>query len=74
MSIRSLYARLARIEAQRDNRTYQAAWDAACQEHGWPQIDVRNARCIEDLLIALQEYIRGGPPSLATAEHIGQAR
>lgn len=26
MNIRSLSVRLARIEAQRDNRTYQAAW------------------------------------------------
>ena len=55
MSIRSLSVRLARIEAQRDNRTYQAAWDAACQEHGWLRIDVGDARCIEDLLQALHD-------------------
>ena len=55
MSIRTLSARLSRIEAQRDNRTYQAAWDAACQEHGWPRIDVGDARCIEDLLVALHD-------------------
>ena len=55
MSIRSLSARLARIEAQRDNRAYQSAWDAACQEHGWPRVDVGDARCIEDLLLALRD-------------------
>ena len=54
MSIRSLSARLSRIEAQRDNRTYQAAWDVACRQLGWTPIDVGNARCIEDLLLALQ--------------------
>lgn len=49
MSIRTLSARLARIAAQRDNRAYQAAWDDACQLHGWPRVDVGTARRIEDL-------------------------
>ena len=65
MSIRTLSARLARIEAQRDNRTYQAAWDVACQEHGWPPIDVGAAKCIEDLLLALHEDSRGRPHQCA---------
>ena len=55
MSIRSLSARLSRIEAQRNNRRFQAAWDAACRELGWTPIDVGTARCIEDLLMALQD-------------------
>ena len=64
MSIRSLSARLARIEAQWDNRRFQAAWDAACQEHGWPQIDVGDARCIEDLLLALHDPATTESPAL----------
>lgn len=55
MNIRSLSVRLARIEAQRDNRRFQAAWDAACQLHGWPRVDVGTARRIEDLLMALHD-------------------
>ena len=54
-SIRTLSARLARIEAQRDNRRYQSAWDAASQQLGWPRVDVGDARCIEDLLLALHD-------------------
>lgn len=65
MSIRSLSVRLARIEAQRDNRAYQSAWDAACQLHGWPRVDVGNARCIEDLLLELQEDSLSHSQSLA---------
>lgn len=67
MSIRSLSSRLARIEAQRDNRTYQAAWDAACRQLGWTPIDVGDARCIEDLLLNLQEDDIDHPPSLGTS-------
>ena len=55
ITIRSLSVRLARIEAQRDNRSYQAAWDAACRQLGWTPIDVGDARCIEDLLMALHD-------------------
>jgi hypothetical protein len=55
MTIRSLSSRLARIEAQRDNRRFQSGWDALCQEQGWPRIDVSAAQCIEDLLLGLQE-------------------
>lgn len=64
MSIRSLSTRLARIEAQRDNRTYQAAWDAACQQLGWTPIDVGDARCIEDLLMALHDPATSESPAL----------
>jgi hypothetical protein len=64
MNIRNLSVRLARIEAKRDNRTYQAAWDAACQEHGWPRIDVGDARCIEDLLKALNDPAETESPVL----------
>lgn len=64
MTIRSLLVRLSRIEAQRDNRTYQAAWDAACRQLGWTPIDVGNARCIEDLLVALHGPAATKSPAL----------
>lgn len=54
MNIRSLSVRLARIEAQWDNRPFQAGRDAACRQLGWDPIDVGDARCIEDLLMALE--------------------
>ena len=55
MNIRSLSVRLARIEAQRDNRRFQAGWDTTCRQLGWDPIDVGTARCIEDLLMALHD-------------------
>lgn len=55
MTIRSLSVRLTRIEAQRDNRRFQAGWDTTCRQLGWTPIDVGDARCIEDLLLALHD-------------------
>ena len=77
MSIRSLSVRLSRIEAQRDNSRYQAAWDAACQLHGWPRVDVGTARCIEDLLMALQQEtgsdaVQHRPDHSSMANQIGR--
>lgn len=63
MNLKTLASRLARIEGQRNNRRYQAAWDEFCDRAGWPRSSVGDASCIEDLLQGLDADDQSSFPS-----------
>ena len=54
MSWKSLTTRVARVEQRRNHQDFQAAWDAFCDDAGWPRFSIGNARCLEDLLAELR--------------------
>lgn len=69
MNLRTLASRLARIEGQRNNQRYQAAWDEFCDRAGWPRSSVGDATCIEDVLLGIEE---GDQPSFLTTAQSGR--
>jgi hypothetical protein len=54
VNVRSLAARLDRLESGSSPMDYQARWDRFCVQHGLTPFQIGKATCFEDLLEALR--------------------